>query len=138
MFKKTLQNCKTLHWEHLIGCQGVKFFLPKACIKLHQNLSFWVVQFLVYEFITIWVVGWVLLLFKLSFVAFLVLSQIEFWVLWLLWLLSLLSLPSLLSHMGQKDQDGYVTFFFQLRSLNTPILKQVQTKVKRCNELFCL
>ena len=43
--------------------------------------------------------------------------------------------------MGQKDQDGYYAeecHFFQLRSLNSPILKQVQTKVKKSTGFFCL
>ena len=46
LFNKTLRDCKTLHKGPLIGCQGVKLFLPKDCFNLCpklscQNLSFW-------------------------------------------------------------------------------------------------
>ena len=43
--------------------------------------------------------------------------------------------------MGQKDQDGYYAgkcHFFQCRSLNRPIQKQAQSKVKTCSALFYL
>ena len=45
-------------------------------------------------------------------------------------------------HMGQKDEDGYYAelchFFFQHRSLNTPIKKPNGSKVEKCSARFCL
>ena len=44
-------------------------------------------------------------------------------------------------YMGQKNQDGYFAeycHFFKLCSLNTPILKQAQTKVNNSSALFCM
>ena len=37
---KSLRDCKMLPRVHLIGCQSVKFFLPKDCFKFCQKLSF--------------------------------------------------------------------------------------------------
>ena len=37
--KKTLQDRKTLPRVQLIGCQGVKLFLPKYCFKFCKNLN---------------------------------------------------------------------------------------------------
>ena len=47
--KKTLQDRKTLPKVHLIGCWGVKLFLPKDFLKFCQkwschNLIFWVLS----------------------------------------------------------------------------------------------
>ena len=57
---------KRLPWVHLIGCQGVKLFLPKDFLsnkKFLHNLSFWVLSefefavssVLKLNFVTIWV-----------------------------------------------------------------------------------
>ena len=65
--KKTSQDHKRLPKAHLIGCRGVKLFLPQYCFQVCQklncqNLSFWVLS--QYEF-------WVLSKFRfLCFVTF--------------------------------------------------------------------
>ena len=37
--RKTSQDCKMLPRVHLIGCQGVKLFLPKDSLQFGQKLS---------------------------------------------------------------------------------------------------
>ena len=51
---KTSRDCKTLPIVHLIGCQGVKLFLPKDFLKFGQELSIvrnkTLSEFKIYEF----------------------------------------------------------------------------------------
>ena len=89
--KKNIARLQNAEQSTFLGCQGVKLFLPKDCVKFCQNLN---CQNLILSFVTISVFGLyhnssyffffsiciflVLFLFELSQIDFWVFSQYEF------------------------------------------------------------
>ena len=86
----TFLGSKRLPWIYLIGCQGVKLFLPKDYLKFFsleiricQKLSSWVLMpFEFFSFVTIWV--WI-------FSPVDLLGYVTIWVLLVLKILEFLS-----------------------------------------------
>ena len=76
---KHSENCKTLPWKHLIGCQCVKLILLKyfsiTTTKFGHSLSFWVLPQFVLSFVNICVFEFGLnLIFEFG-------HNLSFWVL---------------------------------------------------------